>query len=217
MGKYQHNRQFFDQFTPESCYWAGFIAADGNIYPPNGGIIFGLSERDKDHLVKLARSISADNPVRCRDTSNGYRAAWLQIYGAHECHKALEEQFNITSRKSLSLIPPPLTREDNIRHFIRGYMDGDGSISKTGKNNHWQISFIGTKQMLEWIKTQFQNYITNIGNPSVLPDRRVFQIVFQCKQTKSILDWLYCGSTEATRLDRKYKRYGLVCERYKHF
>ena len=126
--KHRHNRQFFDKLTPQSCYWAGFIAADGNIYPPNGGIILGLAEKDEDHLIKLKQVMGTSSPVTCRDTTNGYRAAWLQIYGAYECHLALDNNFNVIPKKSLTLRPPPLRQEEYIRAFIRGYMDGDGSI-----------------------------------------------------------------------------------------
>jgi hypothetical protein len=214
MTRHQHNRQFFDKLTSESCYWAGFVAADGNIDTTNGGVIIALSEKDAEHLEKFRLAISSTSPILRRDTSNGYREARLSIYGARECQEALYASFSVTPRKSLTLRPPHLEQEEYIRSFIRGYMDGDGSISKTGKNDHWQVGFLGTKEVLEWIKLQLQKYVKKIGNPSVLPDRRVFQIVFQCEQTRHILDWIYKDSSTTTRLDRKYDRYTKVCSRY---
>ncbi len=144
MTKHTHDRTFFDTLNKVSCYWAGFIAADGYIYPPNGGIRIGLSEKDKQQVELFKRTIKSSSPVRCFDTSNGYRCAQIDIYGAYECQKSLAEKFNVTQAKSLTLMPPNITNQTHIRHFIRGYMDGDGSISYsgTGYNNHWKLSFV---------------------------------------------------------------------------
>ena len=210
MVKHRHNRQFFDQLTSKSCYWGGFLAADGSLSKQWGGIRLGLSEKDKEQVEKFKQAIDSTSPVRCFDTSNGYRCAQIDIYGAYECHLALKEDFNITPNKSLTLQSPNLQQEDDIRAFLRGYMDGDGSISWSNdskRKGHWQLSLIGTQQMLAWIKSQLQEYVNPIGNPSVLPDRNVFQLVFGCEQIVRILDWLYQDSTDAIRLTRKYNKY----------
>jgi hypothetical protein len=216
--KHTHDRTFFDSLNSLSCYWAGFIAADGYIYPPNGGIRIALSEKDKKHVGLFKQIIQSTNPVRCFDTSNGYRCAQIDVYGAYECQEALNKIYHITRAKSLTLRPPNLQNEDDIRHFIRGYMDGDGSISYSGSghNNHWTLSFISTKEMLEWIKLQIKMHVPDIGNPSVSPDRNVFQLIFGGEQVKRILDWLYKDSISEIRLERKYIKYLEVCEFYKN-
>lgn len=209
MTKHKHNRQFFDQLTPESCYWGGFLAADGCI-GKWGAIQFGLGDKDKDHLEKFKAAISATSPVSNINRGDGYQSVQFHVYGAYECHLALETHFNITHRKSLTLKPPNLVEKDHIRHFIRGYIDGDGSINwsnDTRRKGHWQLGIVGTNQMLEWIKLQLQKCVASIGDPSVLPDRNIFQLVFGGEQVVRILDWLYQDSTNETRLTRKYHKY----------
>jgi hypothetical protein len=208
MTKHTHDRTFFDTLTPISCYWAGFLAADGYVYPPNGGIRLGLSEKDVEQVSRFKQAISSSSPVRGFDTSNGYRCAQIDIYGAHECQIALNQTFCITQAKSKTLMPPKLEKEKDIIHFIRGYMDGDGSISYngSGRNNHWTLSFLGTQAMLEWVKRQIQHYVVSVGNPSISPCRGTYQIIFGCWQVRPILEWLYQYSTPEIRLKRKYQK-----------
>jgi hypothetical protein len=209
MSKHTHNRAFFDVLTPLSCYWAGFIAADGSIYAPNGNIRIGLSEKDKQQIELFKSAIKSSSPVRCFDTSNGYRCAQIDVYGAYECQQVLQKTFNITQAKSKTLRPPLLENEKDVRHFIRGYMDGDGSISfnQSSKSPHWTVSFVGTQEMLQWIKQQIQLYVIGVGNPSVCADRNIFQILFGGWQVRPILDWLYQDSTPQIRLARKHQKY----------
>lgn len=210
MARHQHDRQFFDRLVPESCYWGGFLAADGSLSKNYGAIRLGLSEKDKEQVEKFKKAISSTSPVRCFDTSNGYRCAQIDIYGAYEYHLALQQKFNITPNKSLTLQPPSLEQEEHIRHFVRGYFDGDGSIAWTNESkrkNRWQLSFIGTQQILEWIKLQLQQYAKEIGNPSVLPDRNIYQLVFGGEQIVRILEWIYEKSDQEIRLARKYSKY----------
>ena len=56
----------------------------------------------------------------------------------------------IVPRKSL-ILQPPLIDEQYFLPFILGYFDGDGSIYKLSQNNRYEISFVGTKEMLTWI------------------------------------------------------------------
>jgi len=49
--KYGLNENSFSKITLESCYWAGFIAADGNIY--NKYLSIELNNIDEKHLQKF--------------------------------------------------------------------------------------------------------------------------------------------------------------------
>jgi hypothetical protein len=216
MAKHQHNRQFFDHLTPESCYWAGFIAADGYI-GRHGNITLGLSEKDKTQVEKFKAAFGSTSPVRCFDTSNGYRSARIDVYGAYECQAALKECYSITQAKSLILKSPNLEEEDHIRAFIRGYVDGDGSICKTHQRNKptWSFSMLGTCEMLQWIKLQIKYYVSDVGNPSPCKSRNVFTLAFGGHQIEHILDWLYRDSVDATRLSRKHDKYVELKQFYK--
>lgn len=67
----------------------------------------------------------------------------------------------ITPNKSLTLdINFNMIPNELIHHFIRGYFDGDGSISHTDQDGiiRWQISFIGTEKFLNYLMNFFNRY-----------------------------------------------------------
>lgn len=55
--KYNVNENFFSLDTPESFYWAGFIAADGCILKNLKVLEIGLGIKDKKHLKKFKSAI----------------------------------------------------------------------------------------------------------------------------------------------------------------
>ena len=57
--KYNLNDSFFshENLTIDSCYWAGFIAADGNIAKNKKQITISLQHDDKTHLIKFKKLI----------------------------------------------------------------------------------------------------------------------------------------------------------------
>lgn len=216
---YNFNKQYFSTLNEENSYWAGFIAADGCILNTENAILIGLSDKDKKHLMKFKICINADNPIKTRNcTSNGkrYLSAYLSLYSAKQMINDLNKHFNITPHKSLTLQPPNIVEENLIRHFIRGYMDGDGCIYFSKTANDWIVDFVGTKESLEWIKENIKKYVPNIGNPNVRPHTSICQLRFGGYQTKNILNWLYNDSTISTRLTRKYHLYKKVKKFYNH-
>ena len=96
--------------------------------------------------------------------------------------------------------------KDLIRHFIRGYFDGDGCFSyhKYKTKITPVVGFIGTKEMLDSI----QRYSTFWGSKT-LKDKRhkhnTFSIYYPLKNVFDFLNYLYKDST--VYLDRKYKLY----------
>jgi intein-encoded DNA endonuclease-like protein len=148
------NEHVFDQIdSEEKAYWLGFIFADGYISSSplreNVKSIYqfelSLGLKDKEHLEKFRNFMEYEKPLlidtcRCRFTlANKHLWTTLNSYGC-------------TPNKSLTLTFPNIP-EYLIKHFIRGYFDGDGCITryvhKTCVSPH--IELLGTKQMLEQI------------------------------------------------------------------
>lgn len=60
---YKYNRNFFESINTESqAYWAGFIAADGNVRKDFLKMRIELNIKDKNHLFKLREDIQGDMP-----------------------------------------------------------------------------------------------------------------------------------------------------------
>lgn len=201
--EFNANHSFFSKQTEESCYWAGFIAADGCIY--ENSLIINLQSRDILHLEKLKKILNSNKIIKCKKRKKD--KFWYVSFkiGSKELANDLLNNFNITPKKSLILEPPNLINNELIRHFIRGYLDGDGCINNKKKNS---VSFAGTRKFLQWIKENLQNNIQGIGNPKIrdLKNNKVKTISFYGKiQSPKIIEWLYNNSNTNIRLDRKYE------------
>lgn len=150
--RYTFDESFFDSVTMQTCYWAGYIAADGCV--ANGGLLsFSISLKDRELLDNLVEQVGFTGRVR-EFVSNGHQYCRLQIWGAYRWQQMLKEHWNITSRKSNTLIPPNIIDDELCYAFIIGYFDGDGGItwsSPTRKYRHLIMSFCGTYDMMYWI------------------------------------------------------------------
>ena len=107
-----------------SCYWLGFILADGH----NNGksIQINLSIKDKLHILKL-KELIGDFKVKENNTQ-----IRIGIYDKKTCKK-LSNDFMWVSNKTKNppTIPTSLTN-DQLFSIIIGFIDGDGTISNKG-------------------------------------------------------------------------------------
>lgn len=96
-------------------------------------------------------------------------------------------------------MPPEL-----VRHFIRGYFDGDGSVTlKTGKSV--RVTFVGTKSFLTSLQEILQSNL-EISSVKLHRDGNIY--IYEKAgnlQTKLIYEWLYRDAT--VFLERKQKRF----------
>lgn len=203
------NKQAFSEFTPGSCYWAGFIAADGWISRGYHCSI-ELSIKDEPHLEKIRTFLHSSANIttheRVRFGSN-LKSARIQ-FNSVELVNDLKNNFNITSNKSLSYAPPVQIPNNLLGHFIRGYIDGDGSIGWHKHNNKPRLNICsGSKELLEWIFKIIKNNVKQVGNPSILPrpNSNLNTIEFIGHQVYRVLEWLYQDAEHY--LDRKFEVY----------
>ena len=62
---YKYDKQFFNKIdNEEKSYWAGFIAADGNIRKDFLKMRIELNIKDYSHLEKFKKSINGNNPIK---------------------------------------------------------------------------------------------------------------------------------------------------------
>jgi len=186
------NHNFFNFINNENSYWGGFIASDGCVLKTK--LSFTLKKCDIDAINKFANAINFNNKLYSYKNQIGV------VFGSEEICSNLYKNFNITEKKSLTLKPPVLYNESNIRNFIRGYLDGDGYICKT----EYKIGFAGTKEMLSWVSKNLNKYCFS-NKTKICAYKNICEISFGGRiQTKRILEWLYKDSVFKTRLDRKY-------------
>lgn len=188
--------------SKDKYYWAGFFAADGCIRGPSW-IDIGLAIKDKKHLEKIHKLAGGSMYI--------YKKRATATWSMHKCLPIISffNSLNITSRKSLTLKPPKGLTAVQIRDFIRGYFDGDGcvthSIHKSGRMVQL-ISFLGTFEMLKWIRKNINKQIQCKTFPAIRSDKNVFVVSYGSEADfTNIGNWFY--ENNKVCLKRKHDRY----------
>lgn len=133
--KYKVNHNYFKEIDTEyKAYILGFIYADGGIIRPSENrqlyLRISIQEEDGYILNQLAkdaggREISITHYSASRK-KNWKKLAQLTISSNVLCDDLINYGCNINKSK-VGMLFPNLHKE-MIPHFIRGFMDGDGSI-----------------------------------------------------------------------------------------
>ena len=221
---YTCDYHYFDEInTEEKAYWLGFLTADGWISKSkktNAGVTgIELQYGDIGHLKKFNKSISGNYQITDR-----WRTCQLSKYKDKKNHMCCIRIFSSTMYNSLNKIGfsndksydfyiPDLS-PDLIRHYIRGYFDGDGCLCFTNKN--FSISFITASHSLHndlvkilkdnSIKVNSRIFVNEYGTTMYRPE------IYRLNDKINFLDWIYKDSN--IYLDRKYKKYLKVKKYY---
>ncbi len=223
MAKYSHNQNFFNIPDSINSYWAGFIAADGCIREKLNQICIGLARKDKDHLIKFANDCGYTGTIKDRVIKKNdnrylkteYETSHLAICGASQMIKDLKENYKITSNKSLTLKPPEISNRNSLC-FIKGLIDGDGTI-RLDEYKRLEFSIVGTKEILDWVCNIFDMLVPTQSAHESKPRHRSDRTVNNCWtykltgfRAKTILRKLI--EVKTPELERKWKNVELSLE-----
>lgn len=203
--KHTANEGFFDEFNKINSYILGFIYADGNIaWNPQKGyysITITASEKDKDHLENIRNILSSTKPLLYSPKTKSYR---LIVNSKKLCQRLM--QLGVTPRKSLTMKFPKIPKE-YLRHFIRGIIDGDGSVfyrdRKVSPYFCIRISSGSKKFLQELVKIIKTNIATN-GNIRKIA-KNVHLVEYSCSRGKKLANFIYSNAN--IFLERKYLPY----------
>lgn len=205
--KYSINENFFSNGDLESCYWAGFIAADGCIDDKNNSIKIRLNSKDEQHLERFKKEINFTGPIKKstlkQKSGNISKISEISLWNTIKLRQDLLEKFNITPRKSLTLKPPDkLTIEQSLA-FIIGYIDGDGCIGIS--NGRLYIRIVGTYSMLAWIRKILSNYCGVNINKKIGSYKKIFYLSYCCNTAICVINSLLDIKCK-NRLERKWNK-----------
>ena len=193
--------------TEEKAYWLGFLYADGSVshYKASKRVELGLKESDLEHLIKFTKFLQYNGKIHYRSKTKSYRV----IFGCQKVHDDLI-RLGCVEKKSLILLFPSesIVSDSLIRHFVRGYFDGDGSISayhNVRGDIRKTVSLLGTKEFLTDLlcKLSFSN--TSIIKKCKNNDSNNYYFQLGKNDSKRFLDYIY--SDASVYLDRKYNLY----------
>ena len=210
------NEFYFDNIdTQEKAYWLGLIYSDGHVNQKY--VCLSLKSDDGQHIINFAKDIKYKGSIYLNRDNNNYTSVEIRLSGEHITN-IMQNRYCLKSGKTFTVkMPFDFISEDLLVHFIRGYFDGDGSISKRS-NNSWRVAIIGNKEFLE----ELQNYIIskiNISQTKIYRASRKRDDLFTFEiggsfKTYLFLEWLYKNANR--KLERKYLKYLQMKEEFEH-
>lgn len=166
---------FKDIDTEEKAYWLGHLYADGHSAQKAPWTVI-LQSKDIEHVQSLADALDYTGTVKIvRGSGYSKEAKHGRLV---VCRKAMCDDLNRWGRNETPMRIPDID-PSLVRHFIRGYFDGDGSIymSKSSakmadgsyKPYHYlHVQMIGEKPFL----LQIAHYLLAEGITSYWKDSR---------------------------------------------
>ena len=207
--KHKLNIYYFDNIdTEDKAYFLGFIYADG--YIPDYGVYITIKPDDVYILENFCHYIGTDTGV-IRDIVtkevNGFKAGiYKRLYiGSKKIANKLHE-YGAVQGKSLILEPPNNIPINMLPHFVRGFVDGNGSIFFDKNTKSFRVQIATTLKMAEWLRSYFN------GAQKIKCGKGVYYYELGGnRKAYELLSKIYENSSEGLRLERKYQKF-LQCK-----
>lgn len=198
--KYKINNIFTNGFDNDiNSYILGLFFADGTVRKDNT-ISISLKEDDKHILEDIKNIIQPEKKLYYCNVKNGKNQYRLSI-SSKEIKNMFEEAGCIMN-KSLILEYPSVKVMDSS--FIRGYIDGDGHVSRKS------LSIMGTKNfLLDLHKTIEKHLCKKIQCTYYQKNKEsnCWQLSISfIEDRKLVLDWIY-KDNPYLKLSRKFEEY----------
>lgn len=158
--KYEFNQSYFKNInTKNKAYILGFIMADGCICKSTSDkaspdrLIIQISYKDRCILEFIQKELGSNYKIKDfvpNGTYSNNMMSSLTINSTELCADLIKHGIipNKTGKESF-----PKIRENLKRHFIRGFLDGDGWITSSNTGSI-TVGFISNYTMLESIKSE---------------------------------------------------------------
>lgn len=214
---YTVDQAFFENInTEEKAYILGFIAADGHIDSKTYRLNIALADSDYTILEKIRAAMQSTHPIKkgivksnpYKKSDNKYlKQCSLSINGKKLVTPLI--RMGLSGKKTYTLdssivqyIP-----KDLMRHFLRGYLDGDGNITwgkKYSSGYKYIVQVCGNE---DFLLGSFQKFFPS--NCALYKDKlskQTYVWKIACKsEVMRFLTYIYGNAT--IYLNRKYNIY----------
>lgn len=207
--KYFFNENYFEKIdTEEKAYFLGLLSADGCNY--NGkSVTIALQENDIDILNRFKKCIEWTGNLYFLNQNNK-NSKWKNLYKIYLHSKKISSdlaKFGCVSNKTINLKWPQLLDNKYYNHFIRGYFDGNGHVSKPETLSS-KVTIFSTSSFVQSLKQIIQSNLKInilIETPKRYLKNHSLLVINGRNQLLQFLDWMY--NDASIFLERKFKRY----------
>lgn len=222
ISKRRIRHDFFKNIRTElQAYLLGFYAADGSIDQKRKTLRICLQEQDSELIYLYKDTISPDARLytiqpRVVTARNGMKVQGHTAFGVDITSSILIQDLvdlGFGYRKSWKELHLPNIPKNLIRHFIRGYFDGDGSIIgwlaiEKGKSDRFRYKFDicgKTETLLDDIIQFFALHNIKVNKNYLKRDDMYKISTSSKKEMKKLFDFLYSDSN--FYLTRKFNKF----------
>ena len=195
-------QDFFHKIdAEEKAYWLGFMFADGCVTKTRNTLQFGLHYDDREHVQKFIDTLGVDRTYNVRPKEPF-------VYTSFSSAQLVDDLIaqGCIPHKSMHLQFPTGVSETLMRHFIRGYFDGDGSVYTTG--GRVCCKFIGTYDFLLGVKRYLESCGCTARKVEHTYAGNIWHLRYQRREDiMSIYTVMYIGAE--VFLDRKRQKFKL--------
>jgi intein/homing endonuclease len=209
------DKDFF-QWSNDFAYVFGYMCADGSLgkyskpdsdmhkkrYLPYSSI----TSKDEQILRDIGRRMG----LKTKPHSSVRRKSQFTVETARywclstSCEWVFDKwiEYGLRPRKSYVGIGKPNVPEGLIRHFVRGFFDGDGSRSKDG----YSVKFGCTdRTFMEWLRDELIGVVGGNTPKISMADNKTkfFSFVVYADRAKKLLEWMAPDKSDL-RLERKW-------------
>jgi len=217
---YTVNENFFEKIDNSiKSNVLGFIFADGYNAEYKNQLVINLWDIDKYYLEGIKFLMQSEHPItfRKRQKQHHHDSFCIGICSAKICKDL--KKMGCYQNKSLTVKFPSneFVPTNYQRDFVRGYFEGDGSVSLNKSTNSYNFTISSTQNMCEGIANVIKN---ELGIKIYIRERKWkhspninYEIgIGGNKKIYKILNWLYKDAPFV--MFRKYKIYLELKEKY---
>lgn len=186
------NESYFENIdSSKKAYFLGLIFADGSITNDSQGrapmFRLELIEDDLDVLLELKRELNIDSALRYSKRKNRKGTYVLSV----RSKKLVEDlsKYNIIQNKTYK-VDEVVFPKDFLIDFIRGYVDGDGSIYYSGGS--WHLNICGHSQsIIQQFQYKIDSLIQKKTHNKITNYAKVYRITWNGKDAQKLCALLY--------------------------
>lgn len=121
------NIRYFDEWTPNMAYILGFLFADGSVDRHKHSVTVGLKTEDGAVLEFIKKELDWKLDIKQRKAKGNDKPQSVMTISSTIMVEDLAKK-GLLPRKTYENHPFPDVPDKMMPHFVRGYLDGDGTV-----------------------------------------------------------------------------------------
>lgn len=180
------------EWSPNLAYATGLITTDGNLSGDGRHISF--VSKDLEQIENFQQALGLSNKIGTTISGTGSKCYRIQFSDVDFYHWLVS--IGLCAAKSSTLGPIVIPIEF-FAHFLRGHLDGDGSLYEYN-DPRWPTSYLcytsfvsASQQHIAWLQNTIEMWLNIRGHITKAKNFSVYQLKYAKQESKMLLPALY--------------------------